>query len=319
MRLESGLESEQGIDAPESSTVQARTGGGHSSAGLKRTLSLLITLATSVCLAMVFVERSGARGQSTVTPEAKKVNTFDEKILSNMSQLIDDGRQIFRFDTFGDEAFCGDSLMLHQAIEGSKFGGVGPGVSPAAALNLGLKVDIDALSKGAQKDLEKGKFDANDPGKTLALIKANAVLGIKGVFQGDSLKSMGITCALCHSTVDDSAAPGIGHRLDGWANRDLNVGGIIAAAPNLQPVADLLGVNVATLRTVLNSWGPGKFDAEIFLDGKAFNPQQVTDGVVTGANVTGDADSKCIWAGRLQPAYLDRRVGHGPLLECPCG
>jgi len=240
-----------------------------------------------IWLGSMFVERSGAQGQSTVQPEGKKVKTFDDQINANMSKLTDDGRQIFRFDTFGDEAFWGDSLMLHQAIEGSKFGGVGAGVSPAAALNLGLKVDIDALSKGAQKDLEKGNFDVSDPGNTVALIKADAVLGIKGIFQGNSLKSMGITCALCHSTVDDSVAPGIGHRLDGWANRDLNVGGITAAAPNLQPVADLLGVSVATLRTVLSSWGPGKFDAEIFLDGKAFNPQQVTDGVVTGTNVTG--------------------------------
>jgi len=281
-----GHESEPEIDGSENGAVLARTRGSHS-ASLKKILSLVITLAASICLASMFVGRSGAQGQSTVQPEAKKEKTFDDQINANMSKLLDDGRQTFRFDTFGDEAFWGDSLMLHEAIQGSKFGGVGPGVSPAAALSLGLKVDVDALSKGAQKDLEKGSFDVNDPANTLALIKADAVLGIKGIFQGNSLKSMGITCALCHSTVDDSVAAGIGHRLDGWANRDLNVGGIIAAAPNLQPVADLLGVSVATLRTVLNSWGPGKFDAEIFLDGKAFNRQQVTDGVVTGTNVTG--------------------------------
>jgi len=100
------------------------------------------------------------------------------------------------------------------------------------------------------------------------------------------LTSIGIQCSLCHSTVNDSLLPGVGNRLDGWANRDLNIGAIAALAPNLQPVADLLGVNEATVRHVLNSWGPGKFDAELLLDGKAFNPQQVSHGVVTGTNVS---------------------------------
>jgi hypothetical protein len=72
--------------------------------------------------------------------------------------------------------------------------------------------------------------------------------------------------------VDNAFAPGIGHRLDGWANRDLNVGAIVGLAPNLQPVADVLGVDVPTVKTVLASWGPGKFDAELFMDGKAFRP-----------------------------------------------
>src|SRR5262249_25902199 len=143
MKLESGLESEQGIAGPGDAASRARTGGGHSSASLKRTISLVIIVAACLCLALMLVERSGAQGQSTVTPEGKKVKTFDDQINANMSKMIDDGKQTFRFDTFGDEAFWGDSLMLHQAIEGSKFGGVGPGISPAAALNLGLKVDID--------------------------------------------------------------------------------------------------------------------------------------------------------------------------------
>src|SRR5438067_1532473 len=98
---------------------------------------------------------------------------------------------------------------------------------------------------------------------------------------------LGIQCAFCHSTVDNSLAPGIGRRLDGWANRDLNVGAIVGLSPNLDPVAGLLHTDVATVKTVLNSWGPGKFDAELFMDGKAFQPQQVTDGVVTGTNVSG--------------------------------
>lgn len=202
--------------------------------------------------------------------------------------LIAEGQQIFRFDTFGDEEFWGGQLRLHEAIEGEQFGGVGPGVSPKTALAVGLKVDVQALPASLRDQLKKGQVDLNDPAVTLALLKLNAVVGVTGFFNSDGgLSSMGIQCALCHSTVDDSFASGIGKRLDGWANRDLNVGAIVALSPNLQPFADLLGTDQATVRSVLNSWGPGKFDAELVLDGKAFNPQQVTDGVVTGTNVSG--------------------------------
>jgi hypothetical protein len=165
---------------------------------------------------------------------------------------------------------------------------VGPGVSPETALAVGLKVDVEALPQSLRKQIKAGQVDLTDPATTLALLQLNAVVGVTGFFNDDgSLRSMGIQCALCHSTVDDSFAPGIGRRLDGWANRDLNVGAIIALAPDLSPFTDLLGVDEATVRTVLHSWGPGKFDAELVLDGKAFNPQQVTDGVVTGTNVPG--------------------------------
>jgi hypothetical protein len=192
---------------------------------------------------------------------------------SNSQPTVKQGQQTFRFDTFGDEAWWGDTLHLHQAIEGDKFGGVGPGISPATALSLGLKVDLDALPDSLVQQLKMGKVNRNDPAVTLALLKLNAVVGVTGRSNPDgSLKSVGIQCALCHSTVDDALAPGIGHRLDTWANRDLNVGAIIAAAPNLQPIADLLNTDQATVRTVLNSWGPGKFDAELLLDGKAFRP-----------------------------------------------
>jgi len=186
---------------------------------------------------------------------------------------IQKGRRTFRFDTFGDEAWWGDTLRLHEAIEGAKLGGTGPGISPATALSLGLKVDLDALPPSLVQQLKKGKVDLNDPAVTLALLKLNSVVEVTGHFKSDgSLKSVGIQCALCHSIVDNALAPGIGHRLDGWANRDLNVGAIIAAAPNLQPIADLLSTDQVTVRTVLNSWGPGKFDAELLLDGKAFRP-----------------------------------------------
>ena len=207
---------------------------------------------------------------------------------SQTPNLIAEGRQIFRFDTFGDEDFWGGQLKLHQAIEGAQFGGVGPGVSPATALAVGLKVDVQALPQSLRNQLKKGKVDLNDPAVTLALLKLNAVVGVTGFFNSDgSLSSVGIQCAFCHSTVDNSFAPGIGKRLDGWANRDLNVGAIVALSPDLSPFQNLLGVDRATVVAVLNSWGPGKFDAELALDGKAFNPQQVTDGVVTGTNVSG--------------------------------
>jgi cytochrome c5 len=189
--------------------------------------------------------------------------------------LIATGRNVFRFDTFGDEAFWGGVLQLDKTIEGEAHGGFGPGVSPKTALAVGLKVDVDALPRTLIRDLQRGRVNLDDPATTLALLKLNSVVGVKGVFDGSgNLTSLGITCAACHSTVDDSLAPGIGHRLDGWANRDLNVGAVVNLAPpgRLQPVADLLTVSEETVRTVLNSWGPGKFDAELFLDGKAFQP-----------------------------------------------
>jgi hypothetical protein len=204
------------------------------------------------------------------------------------TDLIAEGKHIFRFDTFGDEDFWGGQLQLHQAIQGEQFGGVGPGVSPATALAVGLKVDVEALPRSLRRQLQQGKVDLDDPAVTLALLKLNAVVGVQGFFNDDgSLSSIGITCAFCHSTVDDSFAPGIGHRLDGWANRDLNVGAIVALSPDLGPFETLLGVDRATVVAVLNSWGPGKYDAELNLDGKAFNPQQITNGVVTGTNVSG--------------------------------
>jgi mono/diheme cytochrome c family protein len=197
----------------------------------------------------------------------------DYAVFTNNLLTTAKGKHIFRFDTFGDESFWGDTLHLHKAIEGAKFGGVGPGVSPATALALGLKVDLDALPATLVQQIKAGQVNLNDPAVTLALLKLNAVVGVTGHFNSDgSLRSMGIQCALCHSTVDNALAPGIGHRLDGWANRDLNVGAIVAAAPNLQPVADLLNTDQATVRNVLNSWGPGKFDAELILDAKAFRP-----------------------------------------------
>jgi hypothetical protein len=188
--------------------------------------------------------------------------------------MIEEGRQTFRYDTFGDEAFWGDELKLHQAIVGQKLGGIGPGLSPKMALSLGLKVDAEALPADLVALIKAGKVDMNDPASTVALLKANAVVGVTAFLNPDgSARSVGIQCALCHSTVDDSFAPGIGRRLDGWPNRDLNVGEIVAFAPTVKPFADLLGVGEADVRKVLKSWGPGKYDAELSQDGKATGPK----------------------------------------------
>src|SRR6185503_14391633 len=260
--------------------------------------SLYVVIAPLAITIVVLVLSNGGRAESSrqsirLGPPAQsharseKLRNFDAQILADANEFLEVGRDTFRFDTFGDEAFWGDSLQLHQAIKGASLGGVGSGISPSTALSLGLKVDVDALPQPLINKLKQGKVDLNNPATTVALLQLDAVVGLKGFFQGDTLSSIGITCAICHSTVDNSLTFGVGHRLDGWANRDLDVGKIVAAAPNLSPFTNLLGVSDATVRAVLNSWGPGKFDAELSLDGKAFNPQQVTDGVVTGTNVPG--------------------------------
>ena len=195
----------------------------------------------------------------------------------NALKLIEEGRQTFRFDTFGDEEFWGDALQLHRALAGAKLGGVGDGVSPKTALAVGLKVDADALPADLVEQLKQNKVDLDDPATTVALLKLDAVLGVKGFASEDGkLQSVGITCALCHSTVDDSFALGIGQRLDGWPNRDLNIGQIIALAPNLKPLMDRLGIDESSLKTALTSWGPGKYDAQLLHDGKAFRPDGKT-------------------------------------------
>ena len=230
-------------------------------------LMKVITLLAGICLILVYAAGSSHAQRSD------KENEFDRQISANSQRMFEEGKHIFRYDTFGDEAYWTDKLKLHQAIEGSKFGGVGPGVSPKTALSVGLKVDMDALPADLVAKVRAGQVDLDDPATTLALIKLNSVLGVKGTFNQDgSLKAIGLSCAVCHSTVDDAFAPGIGHRLDGWPNRDLNVGLIVSLAPDTSILKSLLGVNDETLKKVLMSWGPGKFDAELNLDGKAFRP-----------------------------------------------
>ena len=232
-------------------------------------LGKIIVLLILVAIGLVyFTERS--RAQQAMP---QKTDGFDSRIDRNAQQMLEQGRQIFRYDTFGDEIYWTDTLKLHRAIEGQKLGGVGPGVSPKTALSVGLKVDMDALPADLVEKVKKGEVNLDDPATTLALIKLDAVLGVKGTFnQNGSLKSVGLTCAVCHSTVDDAFMAGIGHRLDGWPNRELNSGAIISLAPDLSVFTKLLRVDEATVKKVLASWGPGKFDAELNLDGKAFRP-----------------------------------------------
>jgi mono/diheme cytochrome c family protein len=169
------------------------------------------------------------------------------------NSLVAQGRQIFRYETFGDEAKWTDALRMHEVIAAA--------VDPTTALSVGLKVDADALPQSLKDAIVAGTVDLKSPATTLALLQLDAVVGLKGRVDSESgvlkLKSVGITCALCHSTVDNSFAPGIGKRLDGWPNRDLNVGGIIALSPAVS----------ATEKAVFNSWGRGMCDPRHNVDG----------------------------------------------------
>jgi hypothetical protein len=228
---------------------------------MRRGTKILALLASTGIGALLLLALSPL-GAALDPAEASRPDAPDP-IASHARQMLEEGRHTFRHATFGDQVFWSRTLQIHEALKT---------VSPRTALAVGLKVDAEAVPPGLLANADLG-----DPAVTAELLRRNAVVGVRGFFDRDrTLRAAGITCALCHSTVDDSVAPGIGRRLDGWANRDLNVGAIINLAPNLQPVAELLGVDEATVRTVLQSWGPGKFDAELFLDGKAFRPDGKT-------------------------------------------
>jgi len=233
-------------------------------------------MSNRTALAIGLVSILGTGAASLLAQTSGK--SFEDMSDSFAKKLLKDGKEIFRHDTLGSEAFWGGTLKLHQAIMGEKLGGVGPGISPKKALELGLKVDVDAVPKEVAEGINAGKVDLTDPANTLALLKAEAVIGVKGFFSDDgkTLTGVGIQCSLCHSTVDDAFAPGIGHRLDGWPNRDLNVGAIIAAAPDLSALTDMLQISEAEVKKAVEAWGPGKFDAELNLDGKAFRPDGKT-------------------------------------------
>src|SRR5262245_29294119 len=154
----------------------------------------------------------------------------------------EDGREIFRFDTFGDEQLWTDVLRMHEVL---------PSVDPVTALSVGLKVDADALPPQVVAGIQSGDLKLTDPAVTIELLRLNAVVGVKGTVENGQLTRVGITCALCHSTVDDSFMDGVGKRLDGWANIDLNVGAIVALSPSEK---------IDPFRTEFNEWGPGKYD-----------------------------------------------------------
>ena len=198
--------------------------------------TVLITVLIGVAIAGVVAWTGGAAGASVQQERAS-------------------GRQIFRYDTFGDEQFWTDTLHLERVIQQA--------VDPTTALGVGLKVDMDALPPALVQSIKAGKVDLKSPATTVALLKLNAVVGVKGQVRSvsgkDSLVRVGITCALCHSTVDDAFSKGIGHRKDGWPNRDLNVGAIIALSPAVTPAQ----------KSVYSSWGPGKYDPRYNIDGKS--------------------------------------------------
>ena len=221
----------------------------------RRPLAVAAVLLYLTSLALVY-----ALGPSRATARPRG---FDQAIRENAASMLAEGRHTFRFDTFGDEDFWGGTLKLHEAVRT---------LTPRQALGLGLKVDVTALPANVVEALRRGAVNLDDPAVTALLLRRNAVLGVTGFFTGSTLTSVGIQCAFCHSTVDDALAPGVGRRLDGWANRDLNVGEIIAAAPDLSLIAGLLGKTQDEVRTVLRGWGPGKFDAELLLDGKTEGP-----------------------------------------------
>ena len=177
----------------------------------------------------------------------------DDGSAAEQAALVAQGKQTFRFDTFGDEAQWTDTLRMHEVISTA--------VSPETALSVGLKVDSEALPPAVVKGIQDGSVDLKNPETTVALLKLDAVVGLKGTVQTvggkDTLTRVGITCALCHSTVDNSFAPGIGKRLDGWANRDLNPGAIIALSPALD----------AAKKAAYSSWGKGKYDPRFSIDG----------------------------------------------------
>ena len=219
-----------------------------------------------------------------------------ESSTSNTAQVAQ-GMQIFRFDTFGDESFWTDTLRMHEVI--------GSAVDPTTALSVGLKVDAEALPAAVVQGIQNGSVDLKSPDTTIALLKLNAVVGVQGKVESisgkDTLTRVGVTCALCHSTVDDSFAPGIGKRLDGWPNRDLNPGAIIALSPALS----------APAKAVYNSWGKGKYDPRFNLDGIS-GPQVIPPayGLLGIHRITSTGDGEDI-------AYWNRYVavtqmgGHG--------
>jgi mono/diheme cytochrome c family protein len=218
--------------------------------GPRRVRRGAIVIAVALISTVVVVAACSSRqGVSGSTPSG-----FD--VVSDMSPAtLAEGKRVFRFDTFGDEQFWTDTARMHEVVQ--------KGVSPTTALSVGLKVDAEAIPADVAQAIKAGQVDLNSPATTVTLLKLDAVVGLKGTVgttaQGkDTLLRLGITCALCHSNVDNSFAKGIGKRMDGWANRDLNVGAIVALSPAITPAQ----------KAIYNSWGPGKYDPRYNIDGQ---------------------------------------------------
>ena len=216
------------------------------------------------------------------------------------ADLVSQGKQTFRFDTFGDETKWTDTLRMNEAIST---------VDPTTALQVGLKVDSEALPAAVVSGIQNGSISLTDPATTLALLKLDAVVGVKGtvttVNGKDTLTRVGITCALCHSTVDDSFAEGIGKRLDGWPNRDLDVGAIVALSPALDDAT----------KAVFKSWGKGRYDPRFNLDGKN-GPQVIPPAYglqnVNSITATGDGTEVAYWNRYVAVTQMG---GHGSFSE----
>jgi len=247
-----------------------------------------MTLGAAALVAALAAACGGSSGQAESSPAPDPAK-------------IAEGKQIFRFDTFGDETQWTDALRLHEVIRAA--------VDPTTALSVGLKVDAEALPAAVVKGIQDGSISLTSPDTTVALLKLDAVVGVKGTVETingkDTLTRVGITCALCHSNVNNSFAPGIGKRLDGWANRDLNPGAIIALSPAL----------TAAQKAVYNSWGKGKYDPRFNLDG--INGPQVIPPAYGLAGIhritsTGDGEDLAYWNRYVGVTQMG---GHGTFSE----
>ena len=242
----------------------------------------LVLLAIAIVL-------SGCKAKSPAAEPAAVPPGADSAAAERSPEMIAQGRDVFRHETFGDEQFWSDTARMHEVIQKS--------VSPTLALSVGLKVDAAAIPADVAQAIKDGKVNLKDPATTVTLLKLNAVVGLKGTVETvggkDSLVRVGVTCALCHSTVDNSFAPGIGQRQDGWPNRDLNVGAIIALSPAI----------TAAQKAVYKSWGAGKYDPRYNLDGKS------TPLVLPPAYGLADVEERDLYGGRAH--FLLERICRG--------
>jgi cytochrome c5 len=242
-----------------------------------------------------------AAGAAALAALASCSSSSSPPDLTQDPNAVAQGKQTFRFDTFGDETFWTDTLRMNEVVAAA--------VDPTTALSVGLKVDSEALPAEVVQGIQNGSISLTSPDTTIALLKLNAVVGLKGTVENvngkDTLTRLGVTCALCHSTVDNSFAPGIGKRLDGWPNHDLNPGAIIALSPVL----------TAQQKAIYNSWGKGKYDPRFNLDGKV-GPAEIPPAYglngIHKITVTGDGDDIAYWNRYVAVTQMG---GHGSFSE----